>query len=391
MPARATSHAEPTLRQLIARARWHNAAIAVQAGFVKFICALEWAKYNPDQPRVPAGSSEGGRWSSGGSDPRVQLAELQPNQSGPGRVISDAPSGAVRLAQGEPADPAENAPPEPDPKEEEPLRRGQPMVTIPPQERGFWYGLLWTDLNNEEATALHAADALASRYADYLRELEPSWQPSVGWGWPTLSSQLARLNEIAFQARARLAQIRSGNPGNFPLDYIDPGAELRDPNNGGIEPDEFRSLQGLPDIGDEPADRTSDGTVARAEVDGQYVYGTNSNAPYGYQVMDRLSAISMRRTLLIKYPNKMTLKNIGQKYNDSVFHAEATSLLRLARNYGGTLRGKQIKMTVDRKLCPGCEKILPLIATELGDPDIVVRDGIGRVYDIQGGYAIQRR
>jgi hypothetical protein len=80
MPARAIFHGGPTRCQLIARARWLNAAISVQANFAKFVCALELAQYNPGQPRVPSGSSDGGQWTDGAGAP------------GSGEGYSDSPS-----------------------------------------------------------------------------------------------------------------------------------------------------------------------------------------------------------------------------------------------------------------------------------------------------------
>ena len=59
-------------------------------------------KFSHEQPRVPAGSSEGGRWTSDGgaggfsgpasatNQPRVQVAELLPNPAEANRVLSDA-------------------------------------------------------------------------------------------------------------------------------------------------------------------------------------------------------------------------------------------------------------------------------------------------------------
>jgi len=81
-------------------------------------------KFSPSQPRVPAGSSGGGRWTSDGgaggpalptplaNQQRVQVAELVANPVDANRVLSDAES-VVRLPiqdTGTPAQLAQNAP-----------------------------------------------------------------------------------------------------------------------------------------------------------------------------------------------------------------------------------------------------------------------------------------
>ncbi|WP_342149504.1 RNase A-like domain-containing protein [Methylorubrum sp. SB2] len=55
---------------ILQRARWHLAALSVRTALARTCLALLRA-YDPNQPRVPAGSSEGGRWTDGdaGFDP----------------------------------------------------------------------------------------------------------------------------------------------------------------------------------------------------------------------------------------------------------------------------------------------------------------------------------
>ncbi|MBM3544615.1 MAG: hypothetical protein FJX44_08955 [Alphaproteobacteria bacterium] len=81
----------------------------------------------------------------------------------------------------------------------------------------------------------------------------------------------------------------------------------------------------------------------------------------------------------------MNTDNIGQLPNNAVYHAETTCLLRAARANGGTLAGKTIEVTVDREMCPSCEKILPLIGLELGNPVITFIDPEGRVRKMHNG------
>ena len=74
-----------------------NRALNYEILLIEYVCALHRASYDPNQPRVPAGSSDGGRWAGaqgggGGSKP-VRLAENRPNTANPNRVATDGPSG----------------------------------------------------------------------------------------------------------------------------------------------------------------------------------------------------------------------------------------------------------------------------------------------------------
>ena len=77
--------------------------------------------------------------------------------------------------------------------------------------------------------------------------------------------------------------------------------------------------------------------------------------------------------------------NLGYKPNDALFHAEATNLLRIARAFGGSLRGKSVKIVVDRDFCSGCEIVLPRLAEVLGNPEVTVVDPNGVVGTIKNG------
>ena len=84
----------------------------------------------------------------------------------------------------------------------------------------------------------------------------------------------------------------------------------------------------------------------------------------------------------------MNSKNRGYMPNNALYHAEGTSLFRLARAEGGSLRGKEIRMKVDRRLCGSCEKLLALITQELGSPRVTITDGAGRVFMLRDGQFI---
>src|SRR5262245_14919060 len=86
----------------------------------------------------------------------------------------------------------------------------------------------------------------------------------------------------------------------------------------------------------------------------------------------------MRETLIKKYPDPMAILargNIGEYPNDSFFHAESTILLRAAGANGGSLGGKTIEVLLDRIPCPSCEKVLPKIGLELGNPLVIYTEG----------------
>jgi hypothetical protein len=133
----------------------------------------------------------------------------------------------------------------------------------------------------------------------------------------------------------------------------------------------FRTENGLRDLfGDH------DGTVALTTIDGKSIFGSNSTSPT-YSSIDRSEAIRMRDTLLEKYPDVMDTENVGRRPNDAVFHAETNALLRAARENGGTLSGKKIEVYVDNPMCRSCDKILPLVGQELGNPTVTFVDPRG--------------
>lgn len=127
----------------------------------------------------------------------------------------------------------------------------------------------------------------------------------------------------------------------------------------------YRRLQGTPER-DSPLNTD---TVAFTQVDGKEVFGVNSQAP-GYTREDRAAADQMRASLIEKYPEIMKSENIGWKPNDALYHAEATALMRAARE-AGSLGGRTIEVHVDRLMCPSCDRVLPLLSSEIGHPTIV--------------------
>jgi hypothetical protein len=137
----------------------------------------------------------------------------------------------------------------------------------------------------------------------------------------------------------------------------------------------YRSINNLP---------PGVGTIAYGEVDGKAYMGVNSSLP-GYTEADRAAANAMRDTLIAKYPEVMATENAGQKPNDSLYHAEATALLRAASEAQWNLRGRDIEVTVDRPLCSSCVDVLPFLTRELGIPTVTFRDPRGIALRIRNG------
>jgi len=90
------------------------AAFRFKIALIRWIAALERASYNPARPRVPAGSNEGGRWTSG---------------DGAGGATGKTP---VRLAQGGPVEADEPLLPEAEsvPLEALPARARRPATAV---------------------------------------------------------------------------------------------------------------------------------------------------------------------------------------------------------------------------------------------------------------------
>jgi hypothetical protein len=93
-----------------------------------------------------------------------------------------------------------------------------------------------------------------------------------------------------------------------------------------------------------------------------------------YTATDRREAEQMRDTLISKYPDVTDVMSSGQMPNNAMFHAESNVLLRAARENGGTLAGRSLDVFVDSKMCNNCERIVPLVGLELGNPTITIVD-----------------
>jgi hypothetical protein len=126
------------------------------------------------------------------------------------------------------------------------------------------------------------------------------------------------------------------------------------------------------------------GAVTYTRFDGEDIFGSNSRSPM-YTKADKDAATQLRDRMLPKYPDLLKQDDIGQMPNDAFFHAETTVLLRAHKKAGGTLAGRTIRVYGDRELCPSCEKVLPKIGLELGNPTVFFDDDTGRIFMIKDG------
>jgi hypothetical protein len=126
------------------------------------------------------------------------------------------------------------------------------------------------------------------------------------------------------------------------------------------------------------------GTVAFTTIDGTKIFGSNSTSS-AYTSVDRAAAITMRNTLVGKYPKDFPHEHVGQMPNAAFFHAETTLVLRAARQNGGTLAQRTLTVHVDEKLCNNCETVLPYVGMELGNPTVTFVDPTGATNTMRDG------
>lgn len=291
--------------------------------------------YDPNQPRVPAGHPDGGQWT------RVGGASASNRE-----VVSDAVPDNEWIPGAQYATNRSGRGPRP------PMEFGQALRVAVAQAR--------------------ARDALA-----LVRELDPNWRPTQSaWSTtPSVEGQIRAYEAEAQQALGRLAELfRSGASSNFP-GYA---RELnRAANEVAIEA--YRSDRGLFDLFDHRV-----GHVAVTKIDGKYYFGANSKSTT-FTPTDDLAAREMRDVIVRYDPALQRAAERGQRPTDAFFHAETTVLLRAARENGGTLAGRTLEVVVDGRLCPSCEKVLPKVALELGNPTITFTDRTGRRLTVRDG------
>jgi hypothetical protein len=142
--------------------------------------------------------------------------------------------------------------------------------------------------------------------------------------------------------------------------------------------EDYRSKNRTDLFGHEP------GAVVVTVVDGDPIFGPSSKAGE-YKSEDRHAAEKLRADLVKKYPAVFDRSNLGQKPNDALFHGETTALLRAAKKRGGTLAGQTLTVFTDRELCNNCERVLPYVGLELGNPTVTFVDPDGSIMTMRDG------
>jgi len=292
---------------------------------VKFAALKQAVKaFDPNQPRVPSGNSDGGQWTDGGGSGGT------PGGNTLGDSSRDDARPRVRVAQ---------------------VRRGG-------RGRGRDAGATEAQLGIRDIREAQAREAIRR-----VQEIEPGWRPQPSAHSGSVRGQIRQAEGEIREANARLRELARQEPSDLM--------------------DAFRRQHGL-DLFDDPVWSRKQNSVATCQVDDVPYIGVNSQA-LTYSSRDIFKAEQLRDTLIQDFPRRMNTDNIGRYPNNAVFHAEATCLLRAARANGGTLEGKSIDVTVDREMCRSCVRLLPLIGLELGNPTVTFTSPSGRVRTMRDG------
>ena len=296
-----------------ARLKWRRAFNNWERKAAQWIEVIKTG-YDPNQPRVPAGNSDGGQWAGGGGgagDSPI-LSDANPNFfTKPGTRVAQARrrrSGARPI-----------------------IINGVPHTPTPGQ-----------------AARYSVAKAQSRAVRKRVNEIDPNWKPRPG-AVDGIQGQISQFRAEAREARVRLRELASQPPTQLINTY-------RSANNS-------RDL-----FGNETWPRDRD-TVSVSTINRIPFVGVNSSAPT-YTTRDRRTAEIAVDTLVAKYPKTMKRGNIGQMPNNALFHAESTILLRAARANGGSLAKQRFEVRTDRNMCPSCEIILPKLGQELGNPTV---------------------
>lgn len=213
-----------------------------------------------------------------------------------------------------------------------------------------------------------------------IRQYDPTWRPrTASLTTPgSVDGAIRNAEARAVEAEGRLQQLRSGIGGNFGPSLNEGPSNPQAPAfDGQAWINAYRAANNSPDLFGRPVWRPDSGTVAVANIEGTLYYGVNSKAP-GYSVADQKEADNWRWTMINKYPSEFESRNIGTVPNDSFYHAESNILLRVARESGGTLEGRDIEVHTDRPMCPtSCPVVLPKLGLELGNPRVTFIDQNG--------------
>jgi hypothetical protein len=334
-------------------------------------------KYNPNQPRVPAGNPGGGQWTDGSQG--VGLQEFSPAGVDDNEIVSP---GDLPLAFQDDGTNAENAwqdllnrlasnDPRPIPNAE-PTDATDGLDEVAARRGGG--GPVWfPGASSGQQTRLDLAIARSENAVTEIRRYEPDWQPreQILSAPGSVEGAIATAEARAAEAESRLDQLRFGVGGNFgprleplPRDQLPPQRQL----DGAAWIDAYRTINNAPDLFGRPQWPDNRDTVAVTKIDGHLYFGVNSSAP-GYNSADENRAMTMRDVLFARYP-ELNRGNTGWIPNDALFHAESTILIRAA-NDRGDLANRSVEVQVDREVCHRCEIILPKIGLELGNPYVI--------------------
>lgn len=105
------------------------------------------------------------------------------------------------------------------------------------------------------------------------------------------------------------------------------------------------------------------------QSDGNLYFRVNSGSP-GCRETDRIEANSQRWNLVTNYPGVLKTDNLGFTPNDAMYHAEATILMRAAKESGGSLADQMLEVAVDQRMCNSCSNVLPVLGLQLGNPTV---------------------
>jgi hypothetical protein len=306
--------------------RWHLAAARFEIAMVRHARLLR--KFSVFQLRVPKGQPGAGEWTVDGS--------------------SSSAAGVILVAGGR--------------------RGGRGIVPEP---------------STQQTVALARANGKFTDALEKIRELEPNWKPRTesvtapqsNEGIVTHAQARAQEAEEHLALLSRRLGIGGNNGPSLEAETPFRSASSSQPGSQSLI-DSYRTFVNTSDLFGQGTWPPYKGTVAVTSLGGDAIFGVNSDAPT-YTEADARAALAMRDTLVQKYPDIMATGNIGRMPNDSLFHAETTTLLRAVRANGGSLAGQSIEIDVDRSLCQSCKDVLPLLRRELGSPTLIFREPSG--------------
>ena len=163
--------------------------------------ALYERKYSPDQPRVPAGSREGGQWTdeeSGGGGSETNSGRNDP------RIISDASPDSVKLG--------------------DQYAQNRPRGTV----SGVYINGQRVEPTSGQAARLAVVEAQARDAIRRVQELDPRWSPKPS-AYESVEGLIASYRADAQQAQERISELqRVGiGPGRFAAGSIPAGESER--------------------------------------------------------------------------------------------------------------------------------------------------------------------